>query len=322
MEEKNELLLQNRKYTPSKEEKYLNEPNNDTFLRQSVDKIIEQRTLKVVYQPIVNHSLGVIFAFEALSRPHYQGSFIPPDVWFRAAYESDRSIEADLLALTASVCSLKSLPHKIQSFPLFVNVMPSSLFEETFVEGLEVLLREGLCEPQQLVLEFVEYVSYDPSLLSKMLRPIRSLGVRIALDDVGIGNTNLAALVHVEPDFIKVDRSLIQGISTSSAKQRLLSLLVGFMESGDSVIAEGIENPEDLAAVREAGANVSQGYYWARPMSFENLSDLIAEIETKKKTLLKLVQDNDGSLTDDAVAQKSQELDSLINLYHRLRNEL
>ena len=100
---------------------------------------------------------------------------------------------------------------------------------------------------------------------------MRSIGVRIALDDVGVGSANLGMLVQLEPDFIKVDRSLIQGISNSLSKQRLLSHLVGFMESGDSVIAEGLENPEDLLAVKESGVNLSQGYYWAYPMSSRDL---------------------------------------------------
>nr|WP_288010861.1 EAL domain-containing protein [Kyrpidia sp.] len=288
-----------------------------------VDEILEHETLDVVYQPIVNHADGVLFAHEALSRPQGSGNLIPPDAWFRAAYEYNRSVDADLLALTTSVSLLRALPPEIRTIPLFVNVMPSSLVQESFVEQLQVFLGEGLCEPHQLVIEIVEYISYDPSFLSKMIEPIRSLGVRIALDDVGAASTSLMALLEFEPDFVKVDRVLVQGISTSSSKQRFLSCLVRLVGTGNAVIAEGVENDEDLVAIREAGVNMSQGYYWSRPMSVNDLSNLLGEIERKRNELVNLALNRNDSLTDETVIQKSQELDALVNLYYRsLRNGL
>ncbi|SFU59497.1 EAL domain-containing protein [Alicyclobacillus macrosporangiidus] len=293
-------------------------PYNDNDVRRSVDEVLQHETLDVVYQPIVNHAEGVLFAHEALSRPRSGGQAILPDAWFRAAYACNRSAEADLLALTTSVRLLRALPHEIRSIPLFVNVMPSSLVQESFVEGIQYLFTEGLFDPRQLVIEIVEYISYDPGLLSKRMKPLTSLGVRIALDDVGAGNTSLMALLAFEPDYVKVDRAWVQGISTSCAKQRFLSRLVRFMESGNSVIAEGVDNDQDLAAIREAGVNVSQGYYWSRPLSVNDLSDLLGEIERKRAELVDCARRGNGSLTDEALLKKSQELDVLVNLYHRL----
>ena len=246
--------------------------NIPTNIWRSLFSSIDEGTLDVVYQPIVNHSKCTVFAHEVLSRPQYVGQLIPPNDWFRAAYKCGLSVVADLLALSAGVTNLRMFPSEIKSTPIFVNVMPSSLVEKSFLEGLELIFHEGTCQPKQLVLEIIEYVSYDPRSLLRIIAPIRSLGVQIALDDVGVGNTNLAALVKLEPDFIKIDRSLIEDISVSSSKQRLLSQLVGYMESGDSVIAEGVENSEDLLAIQEAGANLSQGYYWARPMPANDLT--------------------------------------------------
>lgn len=272
----------------------------------------------MVYQPIVDHVEGIVCAHEALSRPQYDGQFIPPDVWFRAAFERNRSIEADWLALTISISGLRGLSSEMTSIPLFVNVMPSSLVQDPFIEQLELLFRDGFCEPHQLVIEIVEYISYDVARLSRMVKSIRSLGIRIALDDVGAGSTSLEALFELEPDWIKVDRALIQGISILPSKQRFLSRLVRFMGSGNAVIAEGVENYEDLKAVREAGVNISQGYYWSRPMSIYDLRDLLSEIERKRNELVKLAQIRNGLLTDEAVIHKNQQLDMLITLYQRL----
>ncbi|WP_274436603.1 EAL domain-containing protein [Alicyclobacillus sp. ALC3] len=136
---------------------------------------------------------------------------------------------------------------------------------------------------------------------------------------MGVGSTNLLALVELEPDFIKVDRSLIQGISTSGAKQRLLKHLTQFMQSENAVIAEGVEYREDLLAIRESGVSLSQGYYWAPPVTMDNDMLLTAEIETKREALIKLVDKKDGVLTDDDVVTKSQELDLLITQHCRLQ---
>ncbi len=301
--------------------KYPDIPTNTLTIQQSVAKIIEQGTLEVVYQPIVDHSKSVIFAHEALSRPQFDGTFFQPDTWFRTAYECNRSLEADLLAINSSMNNLRLLPHEITSTtPLFVNVMPSSLAEKSFYGELEHLFRDDVCQPEQLVLEIIEYVSYDPLSLSKMVDPIRSMGVRVALDDVGTGNASLEALVQLVPDFIKVDRCLIQGISQSSSQQRLLSHLVGYMESENSVIAEGLENAEDLLAIKETGVHLSQGFYWAHPMSADNLLVLLTGIEIERNTLVEIIQDKGGKLTDEKVVKKSQELDLLITQYCHLRN--
>ena len=276
--------------------------------------------LDIVYQPIVNHAENSIFAYEALSRPQYQGRLIPPGLWFRTAYESNLSVQADLLAISSSIKHFRrTLQGTTTPAALFVNVMPSSVVEKSFREGIEFLFEAGHCRPQELVFEIIEYVSYDPSLIAKIFEPLRGVGVRIAVDDVGVGSTNLLALVELEPDFIKVDRSLIQGVSTSSAKQRLLRYLTQMMESENSVIAEGVEHRDDLFAIRESGVSLSQGYYWAPPVTMDNDMLLTAEIETKREALIKLVDKKDGVLTDDDVVTKSQELDLLITQHCRLQ---
>ncbi|MCL6442682.1 MAG: EAL domain-containing protein [Alicyclobacillus sp.] len=289
-------------------------------MEQSVYGIVEQGSIGTVYQPIVDHTNDAVFAYEALSRPLYEGKSIPPEIWFHTAQERDLAAHADLLAVSSAVRNFRLPPPEIISTPLFVNVMPSSIADESFRNGLVLLFEEGCCRPEQLILELVEYVSYNASSLTKLLEPIRSLGVRIALDDVGTGSTNLSALIELEPDFIKIDRSLIQDIATSSSKRRLLTHLAGFMESGSSVIAEGVENHDDLLAVRETGVNLSQGFYWAPPMPADDMPFLTIQIEIERKALIKIANESGGVLTNEAVVQKSQELDLLINQYSRIKN--
>ncbi|WP_443111925.1 EAL domain-containing protein [Alicyclobacillus sp. ALC3] len=113
-----------------------------------------------MYQPIVNHTENSIFAFEALSRPQHQGRLVPPDLWFRTAYESNLSAQADLLVLFSSTKHFRrTLQGATSPAALFVNVMPSSVVEKSFREGIELLFEAGHCRPQELVLELIEYIS-------------------------------------------------------------------------------------------------------------------------------------------------------------------
>ncbi|QRF23495.1 EAL domain-containing protein [Alicyclobacillus sp. TC] len=250
--------------------KLSNRPNIPTSVLQSILSSIQRGQLDVVFQPIVHHRKEHFFAYESLSRPQCEGKGIPPDVWFQAAYEYQLSTEIDRLALSMSLKKRLELPAKWQSKPIFVNVSPHSLTERAYLEELEHLLQESHCPPSQLIFEMIEYIAYDPKTLFEMLRPLRSLGVRIALDDMGVGHANLSTLVILEPDFIKIDRSLIQNIHLSDRKQRLLSHLLCYMDSGEQVIAEGVEKIEEVQITQQLGIDLSQGYYWARPMAVED----------------------------------------------------
>ncbi|MBX5436719.1 MAG: EAL domain-containing protein [Alicyclobacillaceae bacterium] len=215
-----------------------------------------------MYRPIVDHCEGRVFGYQALSRPFVSGRWIAPDMWFRAAAACGKAAEADLLSLRTVVHDLGQLPRAFDSLRWFVNVTLSNLCDPTFQERLEQVLTEGATR-SQWVLEWVETVPYDLRNVAQHVRAFRQRGWRIALDNVGADASSLRALAELEPDFVKVGRSLIRGISTSASAQRLLARLVSFMGSPDAVIAEGVEDDEDLLALREAGVALSQGYYWS-----------------------------------------------------------
>ncbi|GAB7387961.1 hypothetical protein BSNK01_17980 [Bacillaceae bacterium] len=236
--------------------------------------------LGTVYQPIVDHQEQTIYGYEALSRPSFKSRSIPPDIWFQAARKRGRSTEADLLAITSAVKSFVQVPEHAAAASLFVNVLPTSLMDETFRKGMDVILRDHSFNPHQLVMEIIEYIPYNPRSLASYLSPLRSLGIRIALDDMGVGSSNLQSFIELEPDYVKIDRSLVQGIAFSHAKQRLLSSLADLMSSANAVIAEGVEDVRDVFTLRSMGIHLSQGYYWAKPMPAEELSNVLAPMET------------------------------------------
>ncbi|WP_206882511.1 EAL domain-containing protein [Alicyclobacillus fructus] len=284
-----------------------------------MDHALHTHVLEFVYQPIVNHVRGEVCAHEALSRPQVDGRAIAPDMWFRAAVACNRAREVDQLVVTLSMQSFALAWPENPPTPLFVNVTPSSLTEKMFLEYLEILFEEGILFPEQLVIEIVEYVPYDITHLSSIIQTIRSRGVRIALDDIGVGSNTFTSIAVLEPDWVKVDRTLIRGISGTPAKQEFLSRLVHMMGSGERIIAEGVETLEDLETIRSMGIFKSQGYYWSAPLSVPQIQSLLQTIEQKRHELYKLMETL--VWTDPAVLGKSEEIDRLVTLYYRLWNK-
>ncbi|GGJ12861.1 hypothetical protein GCM10010885_22700 [Alicyclobacillus cellulosilyticus] len=274
--------------------------------------------LHIVYQPIVDHAATALFGWEALARPVLHGTTLRPDVWFRAAHQCGSAARADALSLILAVTHLSAFPREVRAKPLFVNVLPSSLTDEAYVQVLETVARQltgGLSE--QLVVEIVEYVDYDPAALREAVRRLRALGVRIALDDVGTDHASLKAFTLLRPEFVKLDRSLIQGLSAAPARRQGLAEWVRQVQAVSVVIAEGVETRQDLTAVRETGITLSQGYYWSPPVAPDGRAYIAVEIEIKRHALFETVRRRAGCLTHPDVIRTSQELDSLILRYYR-----
>ena len=263
--------------------KYTDDP---AFVKKSVSSVMSQRSLKVVYQPIVDHVAHQVFGYEALSRPFVDSQVIRPDLWFRAAYDCKCSVEADLLALDCIVENATLLPVGNVSQPIFINVMPSSLDHPAFLKELTRMIVQGLCQPDHMVFEIVEYIDYDPQRLAEVMHILRSFGIGIALDDVGAtGGFSVEAVSQLKPDFVKIDQSVVLGIAKSTFKQNWLKNMVQQLAPDCySVIAEGIENIEDLQTVEETGIVFSQGYYWGRPMPSTSLPDYSMHVNLQHST--------------------------------------
>lgn len=293
--------------------------DDSEVIRDSVPEIIRQRSLNVVYQPIIDHGQNTVLGYEALTRPCFNNRMIPPDIWFRTAFHYGCSTEADLLALSCILEDATSLPTEAAAKPLFINVMPTTLGDSAYLKELEKFFNEGLCRAGQLVLEVVEYTDYDRRSLGEVVRILQSFGICIALDDFGPEGVGVDIILELKPDFVKIDRSFVPGIDQCLSKRTCLANLVQHINpSNHAVIVEGIESVEELFAVQDVGVSFSQGYYWGRPAPSGEVSAIGLQIEAKRRALIDIVQEKNSSLTDSEVIRQSQQLDRLIVQYHRL----
>lgn len=236
--------------------------------RMVLNEVLNKGNIELYYQPIKHVRFKRNVGHEILVRGP-EGSLLRSlkDL-FRTAYNNGRIVELDqLIARTA----LKEYPAD-SNRTIFLNVerrsINSSDWREAFVEGVRAL-PDGttVC---------VEVTEHDD--LSELQTPIHSLrdklnsSVLFAIDDFGTGSSNFRSVLNLSPDVVKLDRSLISHLDENFEKRSLVESVLSFSAQADiDVVAEGIERQKEWETVRELGAELAQGHYFARPESLQEL---------------------------------------------------
>ncbi|HEX4187511.1 MAG TPA: EAL domain-containing protein [Solirubrobacteraceae bacterium] len=235
----------------------LDEQRRQERLRSRLLELIETENLDVAYQPIIDLRSDRCIGIEALAR--FPEPFGRPDETLAAAQRLDLSLELERLVVRHA---WKMLPELGSGQFLALNLSPDALVELARRANLRPELRVD-----QIVIEVTEHTVVDCyAALHRELEPLRRRGLRIAVDDAGAGYASLRHVLELRPDFIKVDRSLIHGISADHARRVAVSAFLSLaLDLGSSVVAEGVEQPQDLATVRELGLHAVQGYLLGRP---------------------------------------------------------
>lgn len=226
-------------------------------VRQRIQWVLDHRDFQMVFQPIQALSSGQIVGYEALSRFSSQ-PYQPPDVWFR---EADSVGLRESLEITVIEKALEALPCIPIGQYLALNVSPRTLLDPRFTRCLS---GQSL---DRLMLEVTEHdVIDDYEALSVSLMPLKKAGVKLAIDDAGAGYASFRHILMLEPDVIKIDRSITSGIDQRASSRALTQALMGFSSSiGSILVAEGIETLEELSVLRELGVNKGQGYLLGKP---------------------------------------------------------
>jgi EAL domain-containing protein (putative c-di-GMP-specific phosphodiesterase class I) len=235
--------------------------NNREFL-----DVFENNSITTYFQPIVALPTLEIVAYECLSRGvKADGSLMSPDLLFKLA------VENDLLFFLDRLCrenALKSAAVKKITADIFINFIPTSIYvPETCLQSTMHWAHQLEYDPSRIVFEVVETQRVDDlKHLRQILDYYRGKGFRTALDDVGSGHANLVALAALGADVIKVDMEIIRGIDRDPVKQSIYGALVAIAQgNGIKVLAEGVETREELAYVMQHGAELAQGYLFAKP---------------------------------------------------------
>ncbi len=225
---------------------------------------LRTRAVYVEYHPIVNAADGAVFGYEALARGSMR-SLRRPEVMFEVAAHAGLIWELSRLCRERAMEGISQLLKAGEV--LFINVDPHDFADPEF--GDTAL---GAPDAHRVVIEITERTAIkDYPKFRERLRTFRDRGFRFAVDDAGSGYAGLGSIANLEPDFIKLDISLINGIDANFIKQDLVATLVRFAnDQGAMVIAEGVECEQEYEVVKSLGVHLVQGFYLHRPQQLAN----------------------------------------------------
>ncbi len=247
-------------------------------LREDLRRAVHAREVVLAYQPIVALDTDRVVAVEALARWRSGGVDIAPDV-FIPLVERMHLIDRLTLDLLEEACARIAgwSEEGGEDLGVHVNVAPSLLGSRDFVRQVgDLVARHGL-RPVQLVLEVTENeMPEDPEIAREVLAELRRRGVGVSLDDFGVGYSSLARLDALPLDSVKIDRSLLDRVDTDDRQARLLAAVVRLADDiGLPVVAEGVERPAQLEALRRLGCPLVQGYLLGRPGPATSVPDVL-----------------------------------------------
>lgn len=220
-------------------------------------------TFTMAFHPIVDLERGDVWGYEALVRgTEGQGAgHILGQVDDGNRYRFDQACRTKAIELAGGLFPAGDVR-------LSINFLPNAVYEPAACirATLEAARRIGFAH-QRIMFEFTENERMtDVAHVQRIITDYRQRGFLTALDDFGAGYAGLGLLARFQPDLIKLDMELIRGIAESPARQAIVSGVISIARAlRVAVIAEGIETPEELAALREAGITLFQGYLFARP---------------------------------------------------------
>lgn len=222
-----------------------------------VEQLCDSSQFRTVYQPIVELGTERVAGYEVLTRGP-DGAFESPADFFRVCVENNILTTVDLQCLKLCLDEVPRLGHNMR---LHVNLFPSTLLE-TPVENLLALFPHDRGIVYCLEISEHQFVT-EPAHLRDHINALKQAGILVAIDDVGFGRSSLETLILLEPDLVKVDRKYVTGLSNEPAKVRLLRRLANVAKSlGAEIVAEGIEDRNDLPVLKEMGINYGQGFLW------------------------------------------------------------
>jgi EAL domain-containing protein (putative c-di-GMP-specific phosphodiesterase class I) len=239
------------------------------------ERIVEDGALTPLFQPIVRTSgkAVAVHSYECLTRGPEGTNLHAADVLFEYVRLKRMEAVVDRACVTAALQQGARVP----GLPDFsVNVHAATIATDPgFPDFLEGKAETSGIAPGRLIVEIVEHLpGLDERMLLQGLDRVRELGIRIALDDVGLGKSNYKMVLDVGPDFLKIDRFFV---SHCEENPRRLAVIQSIAELaarfGAQAIAEGVERKEELVPLTDFGIDLIQGYLFSKPLSISALVD-------------------------------------------------
>jgi diguanylate cyclase (GGDEF)-like protein len=246
-------------------------------LEADLRRALEREEFLVNYQPLMDLRSGRLTGVEALVRwQHPQRGLISPVEFVPIAEETGLIVPLGRWVLQQACRDVRQwqvrLPERAPR-TVSVNLSARQLQEPGLVQDVAAALRDSGLAPQSLQLEITESVlMHDAAAAVGWLQELKTLGVQLAIDDFGTGYSSLSYLRQFPVDTLKIDKSFVDGVDREAERATLASAIIDLGRTlGLKTVAEGIEQPTQLAELTSLGCDVGQGYHFARPLGRDAL---------------------------------------------------
>lgn len=247
-------------------------------LNQDVMRGMEH--FRMVIQPLVSAKDGSITGGESLLRWNFDGKDVSPEIFIPMLEKGDMIHLVGRWVVEQSVKNCKQVLPYLPEFHLSFNVSLRQLTDEKFADIIRETLEKFQVDGRHMIAEVTEScIDKESEKLSRFMDQCDEAGIKIALDDFGSGYSSMQMLLRYPCSIIKLDRSLLWEITESEGNQQFIrSIVYGCHQFGKVVCAEGVESAEQNEIIRETGCDVIQGYYYHRPMEWQNFFGMVTQL--------------------------------------------
>lgn len=239
------------------------------------------------YQPKFDFKTGNVAGLEALIRwQHPERGMIPPDYFIRIAEETGHIFAIGEWVLDQACRQLRVIESMFGIWiPISVNLSPIQFMRGNLPEVVDRLIKQHEIKPNLITLEVTENAKFnDEDLFIRLLHELSAIGVGLAIDDFGIGYSNMAYLKKYPVDELKIDREFVRDIELDATNSEILLALVGLGKSLHKVVtAEGIETEAQHEFLAATGCDLGQGYYYSKPLSERDLHQFLSHCNCYKQ---------------------------------------
>jgi diguanylate cyclase (GGDEF)-like protein len=248
-------------------------------LSRDIRHAMEDGDFRVVYQPIIDVESQRLRGVETLLRwDHQDGYSVPPQEFIRVAEETGIIGRLGQFALDHALADYARWKPLSDDLPwLGVNVSGAQIYEAGFAEQLSVLLHQYRVEPERLHLEITEEVLIENlSRNRRMLHKLNEIGMRIVVDDFGVGYSSLSYLKNFPISVVKIDRGFVRDIVSDPEDQAITRTICSLARDlGMQTVAEGVECRDQLELLSGYGCSFAQGFLFARPVEADEIARMI-----------------------------------------------
>jgi len=231
--------------------------------------------LELHFQPRIDLASGRTLGVECLLRwNHPNRGMVPPDAFIPAAERSGMIVPIGYWVIEqACAHQLKAAELGLADLVFAVNLSFRQFHDRKMTETIFRIIYNAGIDTRLLELELTESaMMHDPAYAQRCLRELNRLGISFALDDFGTGFSSLSNLHHLPISLVKVDKSFVQGIGRARDAEHIVRAIINLSHSLDmTVVAEGVETENQLDFLRQSGCDQVQGFYFARPMPWDQL---------------------------------------------------